>query len=194
MNNRPLFIGNEVQFTAIDSEKDAQTLAGWTTSPEFVHHHFENFFRPYTVFEIKKLFKEKLKKADESRQNYYFMIRDLKEERLMGMLHIGWISLSNQSSGFNIFFADQRDFEKYTDEVLAMSLRYAFMELSLHRLSVSIPSYDEDRIALYERAGFLRETQRREASFHEGKFYDLIIYAILRQEWKKQQVEVINER
>ena len=72
-----------------------------------------------------------------------------------------------------------------------MTLRYAFMELSLHRLTLFIPSYNEAEIDLYEKAGFLRESQRRQAVFYDGKYYDELVYSLLRPEWKKLNVEVV---
>ncbi len=189
MNNQPLFQGNMIQLTAVDPEKDAALISSWTTSPEFVKRYFDGIFRTYTTVEVKKLFKEKLKKADESRQDYYFAIRENEDEKMVGLLHFGWIMLSNQSAWFNMYFSSLEDFEKYSSEVLKMALRYGFMELSLHRLCLTLPSYDEDNILLYEKAGFLRETQSRQAVFHNGRFYDLLTYGILRSEWKKLQME-----
>lgn len=189
MNSQPLFQGNLIHLTAVDPEKDAALISSWTSSPEFVKRYFDGYFRTYTTVEVKKLIKEKLKKADESRQDYYFAIRENENEKMIGLLHFGWIMLSNQSAGFDIYFSDHFTFVKYSGEVLKMALRYAFMELSLHRLCLTIPSYDEDGILFYERAGFLRETQSRQAVFHNGKFYDLLTYGILRPEWKKLQAE-----
>ncbi len=190
MNNQSLFQGKTIHFTAVDPEKDAAQISSWTSSPEFVRRYFDGFFRTYTTVEVKKLMKEKLKKADESRQDYYFAIRENEDEKMIGILHFGWIMLSNQSAGFDLYFSDHNAFEKYSNEALKMALRYAFMELSLHRLCLILPSYDEESILLYERAGFLRETQSRQAVFHNGKFYDQLTYGILRPEWKKLQVEV----
>ena len=70
---------------------------------------------------------------------------------------------------------------------------YAFMEMSLYRLSLFIPSYNNDEIELYEKAGFLREVQRRDCAFYEGKLYDELEYAILRPEWKQRYLEVKND-
>jgi len=74
--------------------------------------------------------------------------------------------------------------------VIDLALRFAFVDLALHRVCVNIPSFEEMEIALYEEAGFLRETQRRQAVCHEGRFYDDLLYGILRSEWLKLQQEV----
>lgn len=189
MNNRSLFKGKAIHLTAINPEKDAEFITKWTNSPEFVRRYFDGFFRPYTVYELKKLLKEKLKKADETKQEYFFGIHEVEGDRLVGLLHFGWIMSSHQASWFSIDLPETGTLEKFGEEVLQMTMRYAFMELSLHRIWTLIPSCNEAEIALVEKAGFLRETQRRQAVFQGGKYYDALGYGILRPEWKKAHLE-----
>lgn len=190
MNNLSLYDGKLVSFTALDPEKDAETLSKWSNSPEFVYRNFEGIYRQYSTSELKKKLKEDLKKADENRRDYYFAVRDKETERMVALSHIGWISASHQAAFLFLDFENEEVVARFSDEVIQMTLRYAFMELSLHRLSLFIPSYNEAEIDLYEKAGFLRESQRRQATFYDGKYYDELIYALLRPEWKKLYVEV----
>ena len=62
--------------------------------------------------------------------------------------------------------------EQYGDEVLKLGLRYAYMELSLHRLWTELSEHNPVKLAIFERAGFLRETQRKEALYFDGKYFD----------------------
>lgn len=190
MNNRSLFEGKQVVFTAIEIEKDAPIFSSWSLNPEFVRHFLEGVFRPYSSSEIKKKLKEDLKKADETRNEYYFAVREKEGERLVGLLRFGWVQASNQYAALLLDFESDEAAEKYFEETLKMALRYGFMELSLHRLYLEIPAYNETDINRYEGAGFLRESQRREAAFWDGKFYDLLLYALLKPEWKNRMEEV----
>ena len=191
MNNRSLFTGKHTHWTAIDPERDAVTISGWTRSGEFVSHYFNGIFKLFSTVEVTKRFKECLKKGDESKLDYYFAIRKIEGEDLVGLLHVGRINSSNQTSWLSVDLQEVGAFENYGSEVLAMTLRYAFMELSLYRLFTIIPSYNEIEIALFEKMGFLREVQRRQAIFHAGQYFDALVYAILRPEWKKNQKEEI---
>ncbi len=74
--------------------------------------------------------------------------------------------------------------------VIRLALHFAFIDLALHRVCVHIPSYKETEIAMYEEAGFLRETQRRQAVCHEDRLYDDLLNGMLRSEWLKMQQEV----
>jgi RimJ/RimL family protein N-acetyltransferase len=68
------------------------------------------------------------------------------------------------------------------------------MELSLHRLWTELSEHNPQKMLLFEKAGFLREVQRKEALFFDGKYFDQLDYSILKPEWKKLQEEVMNEK
>lgn len=187
MINRTLFINGKIKLTALDPEKDAEVLSRWTTSSSFVSHYFDGFFRPYMVSEIKKKLKEMLKKASESGSRYFFGVRETESGSLVGLLKIGYVSASNQATHLFLDMADEQSFTQYADSVLKMALQYIFMELSLHRVSVYTTTCDDHEIALFESAGFLRESQRRQAVYRDGSFYDELVYGLTRPEWKLAQ-------
>jgi len=190
MINRTLFQNGVVHLTAMDPEKDAERLSGWTKDPLFVKHYLDGIYRPYMVSEIKKKMKEMLKRAGESQHQFYFAVRENGSEELVGLVKLGYIVGSNQSTWIYIDLIDADAVTRFGRSVLAMTLDYAFMELSLHRVSIHIPAYKLDELTMYEEAGFLRESQRREAVFYNGKYYDELVYSLLRPEWKKLVQEV----
>jgi RimJ/RimL family protein N-acetyltransferase len=190
MINRTLFMDGNIKLTALDPEKDAEVLSRWTSSPSFVAHYFDGIFRPYMVSEIKKKWKEMLKKASESGSRYYFAVRVKESGNLVGLIKIGWLSASNQATNLSLDLIDDQSYALYAESALKMALQYIFMELSLHRVSVYTSTHAEHEIALYERAGFLRESQRRQAIYHDGSMYDELVYGLTRPEWKQAQ-EVI---
>jgi RimJ/RimL family protein N-acetyltransferase len=185
MIGNSLFIGDQIEFTALDPEKDSEALSSWSSNPEFVAQFLEGPFRLYPVFELKKKMKEQLKKADETKRSYYFAIRKKEDPALIGLLKFGWILASAQVGKLFIEFGSGELWQKYGLEGLQMALRYAFMELSFHRVWMEIPGNNLEKIDLFEKTGFLREVQRREAVFFNGKYYDQLVYSILKPEWKK---------
>jgi RimJ/RimL family protein N-acetyltransferase len=189
-----LFIGNEIELTALDPEKDVEVLSTWTSDQEFVKEFMEGNFRPYSAAEFKKAIAEKIKKANETFGAYYFAIRPIGKPEIIGLLVFGWIWHSQQTGRLFLFFEDENALMKFGDEVMQLALRYSFMELSLHRLWTELSDHNPAKMAIFERAGFLRETQRAEALFYDGKHYDQLDYAILKPEWKKLQEEVLYEK
>lgn len=189
-----LFIGKQIELTALNPEKDMDSLSAWTADQEFVKEFLEGGFHPYSAAELKKAVAEKIKKGDENHGAYYFAIRPVDKPDVIGLLIFGWIWSSQQSGRIFLFFENNSAMEEFGEDALKLGLRYAFMELSLHRLWTELSEHNPLKLALFERAGFLRETQRKEALFFDGKYYDQLDYAILKPEWKKLQEEVENEK
>ena len=71
-------------------------------------------------------------------------------------------------------------------EALRLMLRFAFHELNLHRLQLTVFAYNEAAIRLYERLGFQREGAFREYLLRDGKRYDMLLYGLLAREWEAQ--------
>jgi RimJ/RimL family protein N-acetyltransferase len=73
---------------------------------------------------------------------------------------------------------------------MALVLRFAFHEINLHRLQLTVFAYNERAIASYERLGFVREGVFREFINHDGRRYDMILYGLLRHEWEARSSHV----
>jgi RimJ/RimL family protein N-acetyltransferase len=110
------------------------------------------------------------------------------------LLIFGWIWSSQQTGRLFLFFEDELSLRQYGEESLNLGMRYAFMELSLHRLWTELSDHNPVKLEIFEHAGFLREVQRKEARFFDGKYYDQLDYALLKPEWKKLQEEVLYEK
>lgn len=191
MIGKSLFIGDLTEWTALDPEKDAAVLSAWTANLQFSSQLFEKPGRLYAVHEIKKKVKEQLKEADEKKNEFIFAIRKKGTKEMVGLLKFGWLQFSQQSARIFLDFSSEEALSLYGDETLSMALRYGYMEMSLHRIWLMLSGHQEKEISLFESAGFLRENQRREASFYDGKFFDSMGYSLMRSEWKKsQQMEV----
>jgi len=63
--------------------------------------------------------------------------------------------------------------------MLAESIDYAFNEMNMHRLTAEVYEYNESSIALLKSLGFSEEGRLKEAKFHNGEFWDIIVYGIL---------------
>ncbi len=65
-------------------------------------------------------------------------------------------------------------------------LRYAFEEMSLHRVDLRVLAYNRRAIACYRAAGFRQEGIEREAAWINGRWHDDVIMSILEQEFRAQ--------
>ncbi len=94
--------------------------------------------------------------------------------------------LWNQGCGWiAIGFGNREHWGKgYGGEALRLLLDYAFGELNLHRVQLTVFAYNERAIALYEKLGFVREGVYREFLLRDGVRYDMYLYGLLRREWE----------
>jgi RimJ/RimL family protein N-acetyltransferase len=189
-----LFIGKQIELTALNPEKDSEALSGWSADQEFVKEFMGGDYRPYSASELKKAISEKIKKADERASAYYFAIRPIGKDEIVGVLVFGWLWSSQQTGRLFLFFEDENALKQFGEEALNLGLRYGFMELSLHRLWTELSEHNTVKLEIFEKIGFLREVQRREGLFFDGKYYDQLDYAMLKPEWKHLQQEVKNEK
>ena len=63
-------------------------------------------------------------------------------------------------------------------------LRYAFEELNLHRVNLSVFEYNPRAIRSYEKAGFRHEGRQRDALHRCGKRWDMLYMGILKSDWE----------
>jgi RimJ/RimL family protein N-acetyltransferase len=66
-------------------------------------------------------------------------------------------------------------------------LEHAFTRLNLHRVSLSVFSFNERAIRAYRKAGFVAEGRAREAIWRDGRFWDEITMSVLDREWQALQ-------
>ncbi len=74
----------------------------------------------------------------------------------------------------------------YGTEAMKLLLDFAFLELNMHRVSLSVFSFNKNAIHLYEKIGFSNEGKSRQSLFREGKWHDTIHMGLLQNEYIKQ--------
>jgi RimJ/RimL family protein N-acetyltransferase len=65
-------------------------------------------------------------------------------------------------------------------------LRFAFTEVNLRRVTLSVFEYNPRAIRSYEKAGFRHEGRVRKALNKEGRRWDVLFMGILRDEWMEK--------
>lgn len=58
------------------------------------------------------------------------------------------------------------------------------MELNLHKLQLTVFSYNTRAVSIYESLGFKREGSFREFLERDGRRHDMYLYGLLKREWK----------
>ena len=72
----------------------------------------------------------------------------------------------------------------YGTDALRVLLRYGFLEMNMQRIGLEVGEFNSGAIRAYEKAGFTREGTLRRFMFREGRFWDMHLMGILREEWE----------
>jgi RimJ/RimL family protein N-acetyltransferase len=66
-------------------------------------------------------------------------------------------------------------------------LGFAFGEMNLHRVFLTVYADNQRAIRCYEKCGFRHEGRQREARFSDGRYQDELMMGILREEFDTNQ-------
>jgi RimJ/RimL family protein N-acetyltransferase len=179
-----LYRGTLVRLSAADPEELGKTVPAWSRDTEFVRLFGTGPARLHSSRAGVEFYKKEM--GEENPTHYWFSIRALDDDRLLGEtdLEIENIAAGEAFIGIGIYKRD--DWGKgYGSDAMRIALRYAFTELNLHRVSLTVFEYNPRAIRSYEKCGFQIEGRRRGALLKDGKRWDMIYMGILFDEWKK---------
>jgi RimJ/RimL family protein N-acetyltransferase len=111
---------------------------------------------------------------------------DIRESgRLIGLTTFSNLDPDNGSVLFHISLGEHDTWgQGYGTEATRLMLGLAFDVIGLHRVSLSVFSFNERAIRSYEKAGFRLEGRAREAILRDGQRRDELTMAILAPEWR----------
>lgn len=151
-------------------------------------HADEKIMRNLDALPVKPKKETEIKKwLDECPQDTFRFSLRLKEgNELIGYAELNGILWPHRTGWVTIAIADETKWGKgYGREAMQCLIRYAFRELNLYRLQLTVFSYNTRAKTLYESLGFRREGCYREFLERDGKRHDMYLYGLLRKEWKE---------
>ncbi|WP_241494631.1 GNAT family N-acetyltransferase [Bacillus coahuilensis] len=123
--------------------------------------------------------------TETSEKDYRFSIRLKSTDDLIGYMELDDILWSNRVGWISLGIGELEHRGKgYGKEAMDTILRYAFHELNLHRIQLTVFSYNEPAIHLYEKVGFQKEGTYRQFLERDGNRHDMLLYGLLKEEWR----------
>ncbi len=188
MKHVPLFESQHLRITPIDLDKDPQVISAWTYDLDIASRLREEPARPMPVFEVKKIYEQWQKEAEESNRQFLFAVRRRDNEDVIGVVRIVNIAWVHGAAFLDLIIGNTADWQTYAQEALETSLRYAFDELSLFRVTAVVAEHDRAANELYQKANFTLEVRQRQALYWNKRTWDKLYFGMLRPEWKMQQM------
>jgi RimJ/RimL family protein N-acetyltransferase len=122
--------------------------------------------------------------------SYFFSIRTLAEDKLIGELNLGVVDWTGRDAFVGLGIGETEYWNKgYGTDIMNVLLRFAFAEVNLQRVTLTVFEYNPRAIRSYEKAGFRHEGRQRRALNREGQRWDELYMGILREEWLEQNGE-----
>lgn len=170
-------IGKRVDLVALQ-RNDLEALARWWDDAD-VTHFLEMGARPTREKDIEAFWRL----ASEAEDNVVFAIRD-KNGQVVGTCGLYAISWVCRRAQFNILIGEKEVWNKgYGTEAARLILDYAFAKLNLESVQLGVNAENLRAIASYKRAGFVAEGARRRFIYRNGRYYDMALFSVLRDEY-----------
>lgn len=183
-----LLCGKLVRLTVENPDVVVEHFSKWNRDSELARLEAARPATPYTKKQIKEFVEKEL--LGEHPNLFFFMIRSLQDDRILGETGLDGVEWNHGESFVGISIGEREFWGKgYGTDAMRVLLRYAFTELNLHRVSLTVFEYNPRAIRSYEKAGFKIEGRERKFLERGGKRWDMLYMGILRQEWQVQAQE-----
>ncbi len=180
--NENAFCGKLVRLAAFEPDKHASISAAWTHDSEFSRLMDATPAYPYTESQAKEW-------IEKQRDLHQFAILDCQNDKPIGLVELDGISWTSGDAFVGIGLGERDYWGKgYGTEAMNIILGYAFRELGLRRVSLTVFEYNLRAIHSYEKVGFAHEGRLRQAMNRDGRRWDILFMGILREEWEAKQL------
>jgi len=117
-------------------------------------------------------------------ESYIFAIEHIGEQRYIGNIELNITDQISRRGEIGIVIFNSDFWSKgYGSEALKLLLDFGFKELNLNSIELQVFETNPRAIKCYSNVGFKEVGRRRKARFFEGKYIDLLLMDILRQEF-----------
>ena len=185
-----LFRGSLVRLTAEEPAVFASAFSRWGRNTTF-HRLLDT--DPQRLYSSKSIEKEMEKDFEKMAQGglpdgFFFNIRALPEDRFIGFVGLWGLDWPNGDSVVSIGLGEPGYWGKgYGTEAMQLTLRYAFTELNLNRVTLYVFDYNARAIRSYQKAGFQLEGCIKGLIQRDGQRSDVNSMGVLRQDWLAAQ-------
>ena len=179
---KDVFTGKLVRLSAFDPEEMSKAFTRWNLNSEYARLLNSAAHRMQSAKAAARWME---KEAEEiSPAGYYFSIRTLAEDKLIGELGLDVVSWSGRDAFVGLGIGEPEYWSKgYGTDVMNVLLRFAFTEINLRRVTLTVFEYNPRAIRSYEKAGFRHEGHLRNYLNREGHRWNELYMGILREEW-----------
>lgn len=175
--------GKRIKFAPLD-RKHIDVFLKWFNDPEITQYLL--MYKPITR-DWEEAWFDALKQKEDSVFFSIVLLNQGNPEKIIGNCAIQDINSRTRACSCGITIGEKEYHGKgYGTEAMEMLVQYVFKTLNMNRLELTVYEYNIRAYKTYQKVGFIEEGRKRQARYHNGKYYDEIIMAILREDWEKK--------
>lgn len=179
---KEIYCGKLVRLSAFDPEEMSRVFPRWYLNSEYQRLLNSSIGPLKSQKAASKWMETEL--AEISPASYYFSIRTLADDKLIGDIGLDVVDWSGRDAFVGLGIGEPEYWGKgYGTDIMNILLRFAFTEVNLRRVTLTVFEYNPRAIRSYEKAGFCHEGRLRRVLNKEGRRWDILYMGILREEW-----------
>lgn len=174
-----VLVGERVRLRSLHDE-DLPHLARWETDPATTAT-LSSWVLPPSEASAR----ERIEKwCANDKDDVGFAIETLADPPvLVGSIQLAGARPKNRCATLGIALGREHVGRGYGTDATRVIVDYAFREMGLHRIQLTVAPFNQAGIRAYEKAGFVEEGRRRDAVWHDGQWYDEVLMSLLDHEW-----------
>jgi RimJ/RimL family protein N-acetyltransferase len=138
-------------------------------------------------YPLSRLAEEEWMRAHASKQLSFsevFFAIETRDGVHIGNINFHQVSEEDRSARLGIAIGDKEYWSRgYGTDAMLTFLRFAFDEMNLHRVDLTVFEENARARACYRKCGFVEEVRMRQARYTRGHYQDHLVMGILRDEF-----------
>ena len=162
--------------------EDAQLLADWQSDPEVLGDSYDVW--PHTRDAVEQSLK---KREHSAREKGDFFICSLDKDERMGLIgYFNPFALKDFFQGLEIFYIVHPCFRNkgIATQASCILINHLFNAIPVERIQATAVVDNPASCRVLEKAGMQKEGTYRRVSFLHGRYVDLHLYSIIREDWR----------
>jgi len=185
-----MIYGKRIRLRAIEKD-DPQRFVAWLNDPEVRRNML--MYQPLSKAVEELWFADMLKRDQDE---HPLVIEVHQGENWQPVGNLGFLNLDQRerSAEIGIFIGEKNLWDKdYGSQAIQLMLKHGCENLKLNRIFLQVYETNERGIRCYEKAGFQHEGRMRQARFQQGRYIDVLLMSVLRDESQPKNQEVKRE-
>lgn len=175
--------GERIRLRAVERD-DLPQFVAWLNDPEVIAGLM--VYLPMSMADEERWF-QGMEQRPMDEHPLVIEIREGDGWRMIGNAGLHNLNWRIRSAEVGIFIGEKQLWNQgYGTEAMKLMLRHAFDTLNLNRVYLRVYDTNPRAVRSYEKVGFVHEGRERQGQYQDGRYCDVLLMSVLREEWKEE--------